>query len=278
MTELALTRADPALKRAHRATWAMGDYPALAAKVIPGLGAVLVEACGIADGDAVLDVAAGSGNAAIPAALAGARAVACDLTPELFAAGQQDAAKRGAVVEWQEADAEALPFPDGEFDVVCSCVGVMFAPHHQACADEVLRVCRAGGTIGLINWTPQGFVGQMFAAMRPYVAPPPPGAEPPPLWGDENHVRDLLGGRVSQLEMIRQVVTVDCFADAEDFLGYFKANYGPTVAAYKSLESRPEEAVLLDRDLIELARRHIRGTEQATMEWEYLLVTARKTG
>ncbi|MFD2356143.1 class I SAM-dependent methyltransferase [Nonomuraea ferruginea] len=121
------------------------------------------------------------------------------MTPELLEAGRALAARRGAEVEWRQADAEALPFADGEFDTVVSCVGVMFAPHHQASADELVRVCRPGGTIGLLNWTPEGFIGQMFATMKPFVAPPPPGAQPPPLWGDEDHVRALLGDAVTEV-------------------------------------------------------------------------------
>ena len=127
--------------------------------------------------------------------------VACDLTPELFDAGRGLAARHGVEVEWREADAEALPFADGEFDVVLSCVGVMFAPHHQAAADELARVCRPGGTIGLLSWTPEGFVGQMLATMKPYAPPPPPGAQPPPLWGNEDHVLTLLGERVTDVSV-----------------------------------------------------------------------------
>lgn len=169
MTALSDTvEADQALKAKHRAMWALGDYPSVAAEIIPDLGAVLVEACGVGPGARVLDVAAGSGNATIPAALTGASVVACDLTPELFASGRDKAVQHGVEVEWHEADAEALPFADGEFDVVLSCVGVMFAPHHQATADELTRVCRPGGTIGLLSWTPEGFLGQMLATMKPY--------------------------------------------------------------------------------------------------------------
>ena len=149
-----------------------------ASEVIAELGPVLVAASGIGRGDRVLDVAAGSGNAAVPAALTGAEVVASDLTPELFAAGREFAARRGVELTWEEGDAEALPYPDGEFDVVLSCVGVMFAPHHQQAADELVRVCRPGGTIGLISWTPTGFVGELFRTMKPYVPPPPPGAQP----------------------------------------------------------------------------------------------------
>src|SRR5690349_14991394 len=133
-TTITTTGADQVLKAKHRAMWALGDYPALAADLVSGLGPVLVEACGVGPGDRVLDVAAGSGNAAIPAALAGASVVASDLTPELFDAGRSRAAAAGVEVEWREADAEALPFADGEFDVVVSAIGGMFAPHHQAAA------------------------------------------------------------------------------------------------------------------------------------------------
>src|SRR6478609_3890963 len=145
--------ADRALKAKHRALWASGDYPAVAAELIPSLGAELVAAAGIRPSQLVLDVAAGSGNASIPAAEAGASVTASDLTPELFEAGRRIAAARGVEVEWVEADAEALPFADNSYDVVMSAVGVMFAPHHRAAADELIRVCRPGGTIGLISWT-----------------------------------------------------------------------------------------------------------------------------
>jgi SAM-dependent methyltransferase len=172
------TTADHALKARHRAMGALGDYPTVARQVIPELGPALVAASAVRRGDRVLDVAAGSGNAAVPAALTGAQVVASDLTPELFAAGREFAVRQGAELSWEEGDAEALPYPDGRFDVVLSCVGVMFAPHHQRAADELVRVCRPGGTIGLISWTPQGFVGELFRTMKPYAPPPPPGAQP----------------------------------------------------------------------------------------------------
>jgi len=276
MTALSDTvEADRALKAKHRAIWALGDYPTVAAEIIPDLGVVLVEACGIGPGVRVLDVAAGSGNATIPAALTGASVVACDLTPELFDSGRERAALHGVEVEWHEADAEALPFADGEFDVVLSCVGVMFAPHHQAAADEMARVCRPGGTIGLVNWTPEGFVGQMFATMKPYASPPPPGAEPPPLWGDEDHVLSLLGERITDMGVRRQTVTVDHFADPGAFRDYFKSRYGPAVNAYRGIAEHPDRVEALDRALAELAARHDRGIDTTVMDWEYLLFTAR---
>ena len=268
--------ADRELKAKHRAMWALGDYPALATDIIPDLGKVLAQACGVRQGDRVLDVAAGSGNAAIPAAQAGARVVACDLTPELLEAGQQQAAQRGAELEWRQADAEALPFADGEFDTVMSCLGVMFAPHHQASADELVRVCRPGGTIGLLSWTPEGFIGQMFATMKPYVPPPPPGVQPPPLWGHEDHVRSLLGGGVTEVTARRKTVRVSHFTRPEDFRDYFKARYGPTIAAYRGIADDPERTTALDHDLAELARRHDHGASTTVMDWEYLLLTARK--
>jgi SAM-dependent methyltransferase len=267
--------ADRALKARHRSMWALGNYPAVAAQLIPELGPTLVEACGISAGDRVLDVGAGTGNAAIPAALAGASVVASDLTPELFEAGRGLAADRGAELEWQEADAEALPYRDGEFDAVISCVGVMFAPHHQQSADELVRVCRPGGTIGLLNWTPEGFIGQLFATMKPFAPPPPPGASPPPLWGDEGHVRTLLGDRVTDLRARRQEVRIGRFGRPDDFRRYFKDNYGPTIAVYRSLGADSERIAALDAALDDLARQF--GAADGAMGWEYLLVTATRT-
>ncbi|MGH3509238.1 MAG: class I SAM-dependent methyltransferase [Nocardioidaceae bacterium] len=268
---------DRALKTKHAAMWASGDYPDVADRVIPDLGAVLVEACGVRPGDRVLDVAAGSGNAAIPAALAGADVVASDLTPGLLEAGRARAEQRGATLEWREGDAEALPFPDGEFDVVMSCLGVMFAPHHPASADELARVCRAGGTIGLLNWTPEGFIGEMFAITKRYSAPPPAGAQPPPLWGTEQHVRALLGDRVAEVTTRRDAVRVDCFATPEEFRDYFKTSYGPVVATYRFIAGEPDRTAALDDELVQLAARNDSGTGSTVMDWEYLLLTAHRS-
>ena len=269
------TEAARALKARHRAMWAFGDYPAVVTDLVAPLGPVLAGACGIRLGDRVLDVAAGTGNAAIPAAEAGASVVASDLTPELFEAGQREAARRGTRLEWRQADAEDLPFADGEFDTVMSCLGVMFAPYHQASADELIRVCRPGGTIGLLNWTPEGFIGQMFATMKPFAPPPPPGALPPPMWGDETHIRSLLGDHVADLELRRENAVIDRFADGAEFRDFFKAYYGPTVAVYKTIAAEPDRIAQLDRELADLASQHDLGNGR--MEWEYLVVTARRS-
>ena len=263
---------DLALKARHRAMWALGDYPALAADIISELGPALVDAAGVQRGDRVLDVAAGTGNASIPAALAGASVVASDLTPELLDAGRRLAEDRGVEIEWREADAEALPFPDDSFDTVLSCVGVMFAPHHQASADELVRVCRSGGTIAVLNWTPEGFIGQMFATMKPYAPPPPPGAQPPPLWGNAEHVKNLLGDRVTDVVERKATVRVDHFSTAEGFRDYFKTRYGPTIAVYRNLGDDVARSTALDQALADLARKFDQGN--GAIEWEYLILTA----
>ncbi|NUT72612.1 class I SAM-dependent methyltransferase [Pseudarthrobacter sp. C4D7] len=270
--------ADRELKKKHRAMWASGDYPALADEMLLELGAVLVEASGIRPRQRVLDVAAGTGNAAIPAAMMGAKVVASDLTPELFEAGRREAANRGVSLDWQEADAEALPFGDGEFDAVMSCIGVMFAPHHQAAANELLRVCRPGGSIGLLSWTPEGFIGQLFAAMKPFAPPPPLGAQPAPLWGSEDHVRGLLDGKVTDIHTRKQNLAVRSFHQAGDFVRYFKSHYGPIISVYKFLGEDKDKVKALDKALTDLADSFAdaHGDAPFQLEWEYLVFTARK--
>jgi ubiquinone/menaquinone biosynthesis C-methylase UbiE len=200
--------------------------------------------------------------------------IATDLTPELLDQGKADAADAGVSLEWGVADAENLPYADDTFDAVTSCVGVMFAPHHQAAADELVRVCRPGGRIGLISWTPTGFIGQLFATMKPYVAPPPPGAQPPPLWGDIEHVRGLLGDRVTEIRASQQLLNARELSDPVAFRDYFKHNYGPTIAAYRGLAEDAERTAELDQALLDLVERF--RTPDGTVEWEYLLVVATK--
>jgi SAM-dependent methyltransferase len=265
---------DSALEAKHRALWALGDYGVIADELVAPLGPVLVAASGIGPGDRVLDVAAGTGNASHPAAAAGATVVASDLCPALIAEGARTSAALGLPVEWREANAEALPFGDGEFDAVLSCIGVMFAPHHQESADELIRVCRSSGTIALASWTPEGFIGRLFATMKPYVAAPPAGVSSPPLWGSEDHVRELFGDRVVDVVTERRGLTVDRFADGAAFRDYFKANYGPTIVAYRGIADQQDRVDALDADIARLGDDALAGT--SAMEWEYLVVVARK--
>jgi SAM-dependent methyltransferase len=253
--------------------WALGDYHAVATGLIAPLGPRLVEAAGIGPGQHVLDVAAGTGNAALPAARAGADVVASDVTRELLDIGQRAADAQGLDLDWRADDAQALPYDDGQFDTAISCVGVMFAPRHQDSADELVRVVRPGGRIGLVNWTPEGFIGRMFATMKPYAPAPPPGAQPPPLWGSEEHVRGLLGDRVTDLVAVREAVVIDRFATGAEFRDFFKATYGPTIMVYRSIADDPSRVAELDAALAALGDSAL---VDGRMEWEYLLLTCRR--
>ena len=261
----------PDLKARHRAMWALGDYRRVADELVPDVGRAVADACRIEPGERVLDVAAGTGNAAIPAALAGGDVTASDLTPELLEIGERRAAEARVTLTWDTADAEALPYDEASFDVVMSAIGVMFAPFHRAAAGELLRVTRPGGRIGLASWTPAGFIGQMFATMKPFAPPPPEGAQPPPLWGEEAHVRELFGDRVDDLTAVTRAVAVEAFGTGAEFRDYFKAHYGPTIVAYRGLGDDAERAAALDEALAALGDRFL---DDGRMEWEYLLVTA----
>jgi len=261
---------DQELKARHRAMWASGDYPSMVETFLLPLGPGLVEACGVGPDMRVLDVAAGTGNASIPAAERGASVVASDLTPRLLDAGRARAESMGLKLEWEEADAEALPFPDSDFDVVMSCIGAMFAPHHQVVADELVRVCRPKGTIGLLSWTPEGMIGGLFRTMGPFAAPPPPGAQPPPLWGSEEHLQTLFGDRVDFTTLERRVLEVTAFPRPLDYREHFKERYGPTIATFAHARENGREAEL-DEALATFCREWNRGTdEQARFEMEYL--------
>ena len=271
-TQAPPTADDAALKAKHAAMWALGDYAAVARELIPELGHVLVDACDIGPGQRVLDVAAGTGNVAIPAARAGAEVVASDLAPELLDIGRRLADDAGLSLEWRRADAEALPFDDASFDVVTSSVGVMFAPHHQVAADELVRVLRPGGRLGLVAWTPAGFIGQMFATMKPYAAPPPPGAQPPPLWGDESHVRALLGDRVDAVDD-REAVGERALRPAGGLPRLLQARLRPDDRHLPRHRRRPRQGRGPRRRPVRArARRHM--DEHGWMPWEYLLLTA----
>jgi ubiquinone/menaquinone biosynthesis C-methylase UbiE len=262
---------DAELKARHRKMWASGDYPSMVETWLLPLGPRLVEACGVVPGMHVLDVGAGTGNASIPAAQRGASVTASDLTPELLEAGSRRAEAAGVHLGWIEADAERLPFEDASFDVVMSSIGVMFAPHHQAAADELVRVCRPGGTIGLLSWTPEGAIGGLFRTIGPFAPPPPPGAQPPPLWGSDAHLNELFGERVVQRTVQRDVLEVTAFAHPSDFADHFRARYGPAIAARANAAKSDREGdfdAALDRFFAEANG----GTEDhARFDVEYLL-------
>jgi len=261
---------DTELKARHRGMWASGNYPEMVETFLLPLGPRLVEACGIGPGMRVLDVAAGTGNASIPAAERGAEVVASDLTPELFEAGRRRAEAAGVELEWIEADAENLPFDTGSFDVVMSSIGAMFAPRHQSVADELVRVCRPGGTIGLLSWTPEGMIGALFRTMGPFAPAPPPGAQPPPLWGSEEHLRELFGGRVEFGTLERAALEVTAFERPGDYGERFKERYGPTIVARANAESQGKEREF-DEALEAFCTEWNRGEASAVFEMEYLL-------
>jgi SAM-dependent methyltransferase len=271
------TVSDQELKTRHRAMWASGDYPSMVETFLLPLGPVLVEAAAIGPGMRVLDVAAGTGNASIPAAERGASVVASDLTPELFEAGRRRAEEHGVELEWVEADAENLPFEDESFDVVMSCIGAMFAPRHRAVADELVRVCRPGGTIALASWTPEGMIGALFRTMGPFAPPPPPGAQPPPLWGSEDHVRELFGDRVEFATLDRRILEIDAFEHPLDYGEHFKERYGPTIATLANAR-RNGRGSELEEALADFCREWNRGTdERARFEHEYLVAVGTRS-
>jgi ubiquinone/menaquinone biosynthesis C-methylase UbiE len=256
--------------------WASGDYASMVQTFLLPLGPRLVEACGIAQGMHVLDVAAGTGNASIPAARAGADVTASDLTPELLDVGRSRVSAEALDMRWVEADAEQLPFEDASFDVVMSSIGAMFAPHHQEVADELVRVCRPGGTIGLLSWTPEGMVGALFRMMGPYAPPPPPGAQPPPLWGSEDHVDELFGDRVAFDRLERDHLMVSAFQRPAEYGEHFKNFYGPTIAARKNAARDGREAEF-DENVDRFCEKWNRGApDDARFEMEYLLAVGRR--
>jgi SAM-dependent methyltransferase len=251
--------------------WASGNYPEMVETFLLPLGPRLVEACRIGAGVTVLDVAAGTGNAAIPAAQRGAHVTATDLTPELLQAGAKRAEASNTELSWATADAERLPFEDESFDIVMSSIGVMFAPHHQQAADELTRVCRPGGTLGLLNWTPEGMLGALFRLMGPFAPAPPAGASPPPLWGSETHLRTLTGDRVEWRSIERQVLDVTAFEQPRDYGEFFKARYGPTIGVRANAE-RNGRGAEFDAALDTFCEEwNLGSATEARFEMEYLL-------
>jgi SAM-dependent methyltransferase len=270
-TQAATAPTDAQVKAKHRAMWASGDYPSMVESWLLPIGTRLADAADVQAGEDVLDVGAGTGNASLHVAERGARVVASDLTPELLEAGRRRADAAGLTLDWVEADAERLPFADASFDIVMSAIGVMFAPQHQQAADELVRVCRPGGKIALLSWTPEGMLGALFRTMKPFMPPPPPGAQPAPLWGSEDHVRELFGDRVEFHTLVRETLEINAFERPHDYAAHFKARYGPTISAMANARNtgrEPELEAALDAFTDEWNR----GTpEQARFEKEYLV-------
>ena len=223
------------MKRGVRATWAAGDYAKTAERLWP-VGERVVGHAAVAAGEDVLDVACGTGNAAIRAAQAGAHVTGVDLTPELFEAGRRIAADAGVEVEWVEGDAEALPVGDASFDVVLSVFGCMFAPRHRVTAAEIVRVLRPGGRFCIAAWTPEGDMGKFFRTLGGYMPPPPPFAEPPLLWGTEQHVRDLFADTGIDLEFTRELLEWPPVESVDAEVEEATTTFGPLIMARRMLE------------------------------------------
>jgi SAM-dependent methyltransferase len=263
------------LKRAHRATWAAGDYAAVAELVDEVPPRDLLARVEVAPGQEVLDVATGTGNIAIRTAAAGAQVVGLDLTPELFGTARRRAEEHGVAVDWIEGDAEDLPFEDERFDRVLSAFGVQFAPRHEIVAQELARVCRPGGRIGLVNWTPEGQIGELFKIMGRYMPPPPDYASPPPLWGSEEHVRGLFGDAAVQLEFVRGRNPFR-FDSAEHYVVFMETHYGPTLKARERLTAEGRWEECRDEILAMVERRNEAIDGSLLMSAEYLVTVGRK--
>jgi ubiquinone/menaquinone biosynthesis C-methylase UbiE len=223
-------------KQAQRAMWAAGDYATLS-ELIRDVGERVVARAGVAPGMRVLDVACGTGNAAIPAARAGADVTGLDLVTGLLDGGRRKAAEAGVEVEWVEGDAEDLPFDGAAFDRVFSTFGHMFAPRHRRVADEMARVCRFGGVIATCTWTPKGTVGDVFRLSASYMPSPPDFASPPILWGSEEYVREMFGAVATDFAFEHHSATIE-WDSVEGFADYFMDRFGPMVTARNLLGER----------------------------------------
>jgi ubiquinone/menaquinone biosynthesis C-methylase UbiE len=260
-----------AVRQAQQKTWSEGDF-AMVAGLVMMVSEELVEAARILAGERVLDVACGSGNAALAATRrAWGNTVGADFVPTLLERGRERAATERLDVEFVEADAVALPFEDAEFDVVLSVFGAMFAAEQEKAAAELLRVCKPGGRIGMANWVPDGSIGQMFMTIAKH-APPPPGVSSPLLWGTEERLRELLGNGVSELRVERRV-NRQTYRSADHFIQFFRTYFGPTKVAFERVG--PEGEAALEADLrAYLAESNVAGKDALVLEPEYLQVVA----
>ena len=260
-------------KLAQREMWSLGDYPRIARDLFAPLGQRLVAACGIHGGQHVLDIAAGSGNVAVRAASTGAHVIAADLTPSLFRAGQAEAVAHRVALEWVEADAEDLPFDARMFDTVVSCIGLIFAPRPRVAAQEAARVCRPGGTIGLVSWIPTGTVASFYGVFAPYLPQPGPWLQPLLLWGEPDYLRQVFGRRVYWREHNVEILRVDRFASPDELCAYVRAHFGPAMRTYAHIADDPARTAALDEDLRAFARAYARSTGRGRVhyDFEYLL-------
>jgi ubiquinone/menaquinone biosynthesis C-methylase UbiE len=262
-----------ALKVRQRRAWSSGDY-AVVGTTLQIVGEELCEAIDVRTGQKVLDVAAGNGNASLAAARRWCDVVATDYVPALLERARERADAERLPIEFREADAEALPFPDGGFDAVVSTFGVMFTPDQERAAAELVRVCRPGGKIGLANWTPEGFVGQLFKTIGRHV-PPPPGAKSPALWGTRARLAELFEPHAASIRTAQRHF-VFRYRSPEHWLEVFRAYYGPVLKAFAALE--PPARSALEHDLLDLIGRFNRsgdGTMVVPGEYLEVVVTRR---
>jgi ubiquinone/menaquinone biosynthesis C-methylase UbiE len=269
-TSMTITTDLTELRNKQQKVWSSGDYNRIAALTVP-VSEHLVDHVGVGPGDSVLDVATGTGHVALAAARRGAATVGMDYVPELLEIARRRAEAEDLRVQFDEADAEDLPYADASFDTVLSAIGVMFAADHQAAAAELARVCRPGGRIGVASWTPEGFVGGILRTVGKHVAPPP-GAQPATRWGTEDVVAGLLGDAVTDVQSVTATVR-QRFADGAGFADLFLTYYGPTFAAAGRLDDEGRGA--LRADLVALAESYDRGEGPGlVVDWEYRIVTA----
>ena len=257
------------IKSRQQIAWGSGDYAMIGVR-LQIVGETLCEAVDLRSNQRVLDVAAGNGNATLAAARRGCRVTSTDYVGALLERGAERAAAERLQVSFQEADAEALPFDDASFDAVVSTFGVMFAPDHAKSAAELLRVCRPGGRIGLANWTPEGFIGQLFKTLGKHVAPPP-GVQSPALWGSQSHLRDLFDAGAS-LSIATRTFNFR-YRSTAHFIDVFRTWYGPVHKAFAALSA--EQGAALEHDLTELLERLNRaGPRSLVVPSDYLEVVA----
>jgi len=254
-------------------TWATGDFNVVALSVI-GASEQLVEAVDPRPGQRVLDVACGSGNASLIAARRYCEVTGIDYVPDLITRARQRAAAEGTRIDFREGDAQALPVSDGEYDVVLSVFGVMFAPDQARAANELLRACRRGGTIGLANWKPEGWGGDFFRALSKHLPPPAPGMKPPVRWGTEEGIRDLLGHGTTSVSFATRTCTQH-YRSLEHALDVFFTYYGPTARAFAVADAAGREA--LRNDVAAVFRTYDEAADgTCAMRGEYLQVIVRR--